>query len=563
MGTQRGATLGTVLIAILAVTLITFVAAGNGLWDLRLSVAVNDKAHARNLADSAVALVLAEISKNEQYGKSGETLYAPVPTGLSDNSLGVVTFDPSVASDHGIPASINAIGSLSSTPASDGGSVPISAVRMVALGRSGSEIYRAECIFFRPPTANGVMASGAIRAEALFLAGLKNPTSFTGDWATTDPEEKREANLFSSRRDDGSASIKLEGGENEITGDAGTTGTLTIDEGSIVRGEIRQGVAPLKIPKFDLPEMIGRIQDVQGAWPFPPPSGDTEVVGLRYYDSSRSVSGDLKLDGVIAVTGDFRLSGRLQGQGAIIATGDVTLRGGSDLATENMIAIAAGGDLSIRGTSASNYFRGLLYTEGDLFAERITILGTAVANGPAGQGNMDLENVTLIQTDVSVSYNQGLPMWGSYAGGSIVEFEEVSDSDGCWVTQLDRKKVGNRFLYDVRMYYNNAASDFTEGDSDYESDGRANVYFSPEAGPAGWYFSDQGLTAEEAMDFIYNRIAPNQPGAFQYRDRLETYFADDGRHSASAPVLDFDLNSVLHPVDTAKIVRWSSYKSPD
>ena len=570
MNRSLGATLGTVLMAIVVAFTFAFVAAGAGVADLRLSVAVDQKAHAKNLADSAITLALAELSENEGFGKAGETVLAPVPEGLAPDSLGIVTFDPGAASSLKIPASTNGFNSHVAISAGDGYIVPAACVRLVALGRVDGEEYRSECVFFQPPTPNGIIATGFIEAQALFLAGLSDATAFTGNWLSTGDETKRDAHLFSSFSGGSSPGISLKGGANIVSGDAGSSGKVKLEKGSIVKGAIRQGVAPLQAPKYAVSDMVSAVREVQGAWPFDPPNGDSAIVGLRFYSGNRSFSGDTVLDGVIASNGDLNFNGRLRGAGAVITTGKINLLNGSDLDTEKTIALAAEGDITVKGSGKDNsYFRGLIYTEGNLDVENITVLGTVVANGPAKRGNIKLKNVNLIQTDVSVSYNSGIPIWDSKKGGPGLppeSFEEDGEDDGLWILQIDRSRVEDREVFSLRMYVNGAASDIAE-QGKYAGKDQGTVYFSKDnlsPGVTGYaYHEADGLTESELRDKVKEILDPVHASYFPYFEpRLNAYIGGLQNDISKQPILNFDLNTVLYPVDQSRILRWRSYRAP-
>jgi hypothetical protein len=89
----------------------------------------------------------------------------------------------------------------------------------------------------------------------------------------------------------------------------------------------------------------------------------------------------------------------LKGKGAVIVEGQTIVEGGVDLQAENTIALVGQGNVTLRGTGAeTSYFRGQVYTEGDFTVDKITVLGTFLANSQApGGSQVTLQDARVVQ----------------------------------------------------------------------------------------------------------------------------------------------------------------------
>lgn len=90
--------------------------------------------------------------------------------------------------------------------------------------------------------------------------------------------------------------------------------------------------------------------------------------------------------GVLYVDGDVTVSKGVTGYGALFATGKIKVSGGSNLGSDSLCALVAGGDLTISGAGADKtQFRGLVYSYGELAVSDVTIVGSLVG-APARAG---------------------------------------------------------------------------------------------------------------------------------------------------------------------------------
>lgn len=523
---------------------LAFTAAASGVFNLRLSVAVDNRDHARNLAEAVVAMALAEIGQMETFGLGGETVQFPVTADYPPNSRAVLSFDPATAGSYGIPASTHNLYGGTPIPGSDGAQVPRNTVRLVGLGQVDEVEYVCEVLFYRPPIPNGIVATGTIDAEALFLAGVQASESFPGAWAGVAAGDQLPAHLFSNSREQPHA-VTLRAGC-DITGNVGSRGSIDVQPGALVRGEIRPGAAELSVLDLDIEDMIARVEAAVGLWPYPPTT--PVVVGLQVYPASQVITGDVQLEGgAICVRGDLRITGKVSGQGALLATGSITLERGSDFAAEDMVALAAGGDVRITGSgSAGSFFHGLVYSEGDIGAQNVTVLGTVVANGPPGKGNLSLRDVNLIQSPISISFNTGLPLWDFWTDNPADYFKEENDEDGTWIVQATRRSTAKgEELFDFQMWCLNSASDLDPGDKNFNG---GVIPFMGE-------FKD--LSREAFVAKVKSILDQHSTTYWPlFEEQFLNYVAELSEPTGAGPVLNFDLNEVLSPIEGSRVLHW-------
>jgi hypothetical protein len=65
----------------------------------------------------------------------------------------------------------------------------------------------------------------------------------------------------------------------------------------------------------------------------------------------------------------------------VVATGKVTVKGASQLEGGNGVALLAGGNVSLTGAPEGSYLQGLVYTNGSLSADHVSVVGPTLAEG--------------------------------------------------------------------------------------------------------------------------------------------------------------------------------------
>lgn len=114
--------------------------------------------------------------------------------------------------------------------------------------------------------------------------------------------------------------------------------------------------------------------------------------------------------------------------GAVIVTGKTSLEGGSNFAHLNGVALLSKGDISLKGTSfESSFFQGLVYTEGSVEAENLTVLGGLISNSQSPRDRVSLKDVRAIHAPELLEIDVGNPpVWSL----EIIEAPEEIDQPG-------------------------------------------------------------------------------------------------------------------------------------
>lgn len=402
-------------------TLILYSAVSATLSHLNIANRVSQQQHAQNLAEAALAEAMAQLAANDYDYQAIPGGQVVVTVAGLDDAEGMVSFNPSgdFANDYSY-SRLKDPNNTSSTTGARGRTVPESSVHLVARGRVGSLERWVECLYYRPPFPDGLVASGGIQASGLYLTGVRRSGAYSGGNPNTiNPEDILPANLFSNSlvgRASGTPAVNLEG-NSEINGSLGAVGSVTVDPNSSVAGEVLPGSEPQEIPELDL---LAKMQTlIATSDPFVNSGGDVTLPDgwFSHSPSSVSINGDLDLNSsVLCVEGDLNVTGAVTGTGFLLVDGNVTVGdGGSDVTGSDQIALATTGNLTLSAlTPEDNFFKGLVYTEGDVDARDITVVGAMVVNGKRGKkGTVDLENVRFVYSPGGVTMDlravQGLP----------------------------------------------------------------------------------------------------------------------------------------------------------
>ena len=396
--------LGTVLLCMVVLAGILFVAVSAALSHLQVANAAEAQAHARNLAESAIAQALHEISESgtQPAGDTVVTIEGVAGTGL-------VTFNPGVDSRG---YSVFNLEGASSVPGTRGKIVPPRTVHLVGRGMVGSARSYVECLFYRPPFPDGLVASGPVKAEALQLYAIRRDDAYSGG----DPKDIASdsvvpGNLFSNYGDGwaaGEPTVQLLE-SSDINGSVGAVGSIAVDSSSVVGGEVRPGASERPIARLDIPAKIAALKP--NAIPVSSSGADLTLDEDWFAISSGtlSVAGDLDLNGsALLVEGDLTVQGSVVGTGIVLVNGDVSiLDGGTAVVAGEQTAIACTGDFTLRAPDPEgNYFKGLVYCEGEFSAKDITVVGATVVNAdsnPSARGQARLENVRFVYNPGAVT----------------------------------------------------------------------------------------------------------------------------------------------------------------
>ncbi len=339
---------------------------------LQITTRWSNSFQARNLAESLLSLAAAKVVDDPNFR---ETLrLAPSAGGEA-----VLTFDTETARTEGLPCSTNNLNRESSTPGWDGQVVPGSAAHLVARAVYRGVERKVEAVVAVPAYPYVLATAGPFRSDGgLTVGSLTDPGELAGE---LDLKRLQKGRLASNSR---SAEAFRLGPGTHIVGDVTAVGSVRLDPLGKVDGQVTNNAEAVAIPRIPLdgydPELSGKpgVQSLAEAT-----TGSLSLEGYCKRSGSLHVKGPLRLKGaVLYVAGDLVVDGGIQGKGCLVVEGSTTLGGGSQLASDNVAALLSRGDVTLKG--GGSFFQGLVYTEGNLTAQDVTLLGTLIANSPEG-----------------------------------------------------------------------------------------------------------------------------------------------------------------------------------
>lgn len=411
-GGRRGSALGTVLLLLSVGLLISFTAASVGVFNAQLSTAQETHDHAKNLAESAVARALAELAKTENFGAdraAGKAIVVTVP-GLPAAWKGYLSFNAGEAGAEGTGYSSNYYNQDTHQMGSLNRDVPPNTIHLIGLGVCGTTRYQAECLYYKPPYPYGLGSSGLIEAENVLVAGIKSGASFSGNYSGLPNNQKTPAHVFSNRVSSapGDSSLRL-GPGCDIRGNAGAVGNVTVAGTSTVEGEVQPYTYKRPIPEINIDAIYTQIASAAGDWSFSGAgaapvkgagNGSTlPFSGYMVLNGNQSFPGDLMMNGcALFVDGNLNVGGTVRGTGVILSRGSISLNSGAAFDATESLALCAKGDIHLSGADRDTFFfHGLVYSEGDIYADGITVLGSVVANsrGNTAKGNLHLHDMSI------------------------------------------------------------------------------------------------------------------------------------------------------------------------
>lgn len=351
--------------------ILAFTMAALSFSQLNLTHVRTNRASARNAAEAAVNLALAELLENPSFGKAKELVQWTSPDGLA---LGNVTFDREKA-DY----STNSLDQDVPTEGSQG-MLPAQSVQLVGRGFQAGIETRVVVTLHVPPypyalASSGVFESGGSMLVARLPSGA-NPTLVgqnPPDLSKLDP-----GNMAS--RSNADRAVALATGD-KILGDVEAVGGIERGPAE-VRGEVRPHDEVAELPKLDLDDFQPPADLTVTLYPSEVAARTTPLQLDGFYKSDALIvnSGMEMKSGVLFVNGDLKVNGPIQGKGAIFVRGKVELYGGAQLSADNQVALVSTGPVTMVGSGLSSNFQGLVYTEGGLTADRMSVTGAMVAN---------------------------------------------------------------------------------------------------------------------------------------------------------------------------------------
>ena len=460
--------MGTVLILLSIGLLITATIASVSMTGHQFCQVVESRDSARNLAEASIADGLAQVQEHQAYGLAGADRRDIFVQGNVPKSFGYLTFNGESAVKLAMGFSSNHFFSNHSETGSEGRLIPRASAHLIGLGVCGSSRQQVEALVFKPPFSEGVSCAGRLQAKGMLLGGLRDPAAFAGTYADTPSTQKMAGHIFANGL--GRDIVSL--GESDVRGNVGAAGGIRVER-SQVQGELRPHSPRRPIPRLNLQAVVSNMAQVEGHWNWRGPGasparggGDGSASkpwsGYRVIQGPLNYSGDLHLDGgAIYVKGDVNISGALVGKGCVIATGEARVAAGAgEVDKDRNVTLCATGNVTVSGRDRDHsFFQGLIYSEGDIRAENISVLGALVAPGPANAGH-ELGNVVLDQVNVypcprQVSVTVGTPFLPMQLNEHPPPPDSLSDGSYDAMTvrvDVSEKRDGMQ-LFDAYLYY--------------------------------------------------------------------------------------------------------------
>jgi len=558
---RRGTSVGTYITAIAAFMVLIFTLVSMAIQHLHFSSVAYQQQAAKNLAEAAIHKALVKVLNSPSQNFGVARLPAEVvritTSHYPQGSQGIVCFHGDTARREKIPLSLNNFRGDGQVLGSLGRSVPINTLHLVATGTCGGYKRTLETLFYVPPFPSALASEGPVRSRgALLVAGVKDPSKFPGNYEDLPPEEKAPSHVFSNFTSD--KAVELGAGA-VVQGNVGAVGGIIVDPAVTVAGEIRPHSEPQPLPQLDLVGVFNRLdrqvgKDLLGSTV----NGDYDLQWNAQCNGDLHITGSLQLNqGILFVKGNLQVDGGVTGEGAIYVGGTTLIQRGADLRASDQIAVVSRDKITLRGAGQSAYFfQGLLYSEADVLAKDITVLGAVIARG---LGGLDFENVNLLNSPVTISLIEGLELINASDDDTVQIVIRVEQRD-----PVTRKPLA----YKVRL----------SGRSDDVGTNDGPVTLSPPQEAHGLknydeikrfiQTTDRGVWGPWAKNSFRLEWLWNSAGEHTNvygEDPLQTYLDMlEGKVSDPSHIMTINLNpnEVLGILDRSRVLLWREVPNP-
>ncbi|MBI3929233.1 MAG: hypothetical protein HY319_27050 [Armatimonadetes bacterium] len=528
-----GSSFASTLMVGALVLVLAFLMVANAYSHLNFSSRAENSQRAANLAESALSLALERLLDDPAYGTGEEaTLEIRHPSAPEDSSA-VITFDQAAAARRQLPFSTNNLQGDNSVPAWGDLVLPKESAHLIATADCGGVKRSAEAVVTFPRYPYVVATSGRFVSDGGLLVAR------VAEDGTLLDSELLPGDLLSNSVDIEAVFL---GPDSRITGDVKTAGEVVLDRTSSVEGEVLERSDPGAIPFISVdsydPKRQGKEYQVLPNELMTAPT----CSGYLRRGGNLQVTDGLYLDGaVLYVDGSLSVEGGVHGRGALFVKGPVQLAGGSSFSSDNQAALVADGDIAIDGDGdETSFFQGMIYSEGNLRASQITLMGSFIANSSEGCGG-----------EASVS-NSRLVMAPEVAD---IEFSVGAASDTFYFQRNNATYLGNR---DAGYTQNGVALpvrvEFLQGNYSL---------WDPATGE-----KLDGLTQDELVGKLNQILASvlgdpdadisNDPSLQAHLDQLATAGHGDDRGNRPTAPDEFEINpnQFLSPGEKMRILVW-------
>ncbi|MEW6283528.1 MAG: hypothetical protein AB1758_33265, partial [Candidatus Eremiobacterota bacterium] len=406
---RRGTLLGTVLLVCIAGLFTVLAFCFTTLYNFTHTKRLENRMRAQEQADQVLEYAFDRLKQQPAFGKAGapgSTLERTVSQAGAEVT-GRVTFDPEAARQLRIPLSVNNLEGNASVLGVDGIAVPAHAAHVVAVGESGGVRSRVDYLVHMPRFPYVIAASGRVQSRGGLLVASTESLSPGGQ--NFNAAELSPGHLLCNSPE--ARAVALSGAATRVTGDVRCAGGVQLLGGARVEGELRQRATPEVLQRVDLEsyDPAGRA----GLVPLQEVYGSRTLRGFGRRQGDLVCTGNLALENALLyVTGNLTVQGTITGKGVVVVLGQTRLEGGAFLSGSNLCAVLSRGNLTVSGNGQGrdrSFFRGLIYTEGDLTARDVTLVGALVGHGGPGSG-MQLDNVNAVHDPAAVKVEIDYPV---------------------------------------------------------------------------------------------------------------------------------------------------------
>lgn len=427
---RRGFSVGSYVAALTVFAIFTLTMVTVATQHLQFSSVAYHQQAAKNLAEAAIQQSLIKIVQTEgqSYGtqrKNFESIKITNST-YSPGSYGVVLFNKLDAAAQKLPYSTNNFNGVGEELGDLKRTVPLNAVHLVGTGVCSGAKRTVEAIYYIPPFPSALASEGPVRSTgSLLVAGVRDPSKFSGSYDNLPPEEKSPSHVFSNSRDP--LAVQLASGA-LVKGNVGAVGGVEVVR-SDVQGEVRPYSDPQPLPKIDLDTLAARLtsqitKDSVG----PNVAGDYTLEWNAQCDTDLHIGGSLNLhQGMLFVRGDLEVGGGVTGDGTIYVGGKTIIHRGADFRAKDQVALMSRDKIVLDGAGQDQYFfQGMLYSEAEVEAKDVTVLGSCIARGVGG---LTFHNVNALNSPVTVSMINGIELHNHSDDDSVLIILRVEDRD--------------------------------------------------------------------------------------------------------------------------------------
>lgn len=417
---------GSSLVSVLMVAglcgLLAFTVAGVSVSHLGVANRLENAQTARQIAEATSHHIIARICDDDRFGTrvdgSGFLPHGEVPI---NGGTGRFSFDSRRLD---MPSCLNNLHNNRSVTGWRR-TLPGYSLQILTQGNFRNESRLLETMVTIPPYPNAIATSGKLVSNGgLTVLGVDDMNDLILGLDNIPPDKIKAGHVASNspktEADDPAMALQADAASpSRITGDAKAVGSLVCDPTHVtIEGSPRGGSEPAALPQLNFdsydPALMGNGFQTLARDQFD--SGANITSAIRR-SGDLTIRGGLNLDnGYLYVDGNLHIEGGIHGKGMVIGTHNVTVEGRSAINATSAIGLMSKGDLELRGqateqsTMEGSTFRGVVYTEGDLRASNIQLVGSLLGNKPDGDGSqMELNNVNVIHQPaaIDVAWNNG------------------------------------------------------------------------------------------------------------------------------------------------------------